>query len=151
MIIITINRRILYNHLLDITKSITKGGIDIQPKKNDTASGESTSQIERFHGTIKDRTKVMRSFRNIETLHQFMDGYLVYYNYFKPHHSLYGKTPAEVAKIDYEAKNWVDVVRLPVLNKTSIESHSRNSLSKKPLRITPPRPRITEKRRRVSR
>lgn len=67
-------------------------------------SGESTSQIERFHGTIKDRTKVMRAFRNIETLRQFMDGYLVYYNYFKPNEALNGKTPAEAAKVDYQIR-----------------------------------------------
>jgi transposase-like protein len=31
-------------------------------------TGESTSEIERFHGTLKDRTKVFRSFRDIDTL-----------------------------------------------------------------------------------
>lgn len=35
-------------------------------------SGESTSQIERFHGTLKDRTKVIRSFRDFETNRQLV-------------------------------------------------------------------------------
>lgn len=50
-------------------------------------SGENTSRIERFFGTLKDRTKVIRSFKDIETLIQFANGWLVYYNYFKPHES----------------------------------------------------------------
>ncbi len=72
-------------------------------------TGESTAQIERFHGTIKDRTKVMRAFRNFETLNQFMDGYLIYYNFFKPNEAINNKTPAEAAKVDYAVKNWKDL------------------------------------------
>jgi len=36
------------------------------------------------------------------------------YNFLRPHEGLSGKTPAEVAKIDYQVKNWADVSRLPV-------------------------------------
>ena len=54
----------------------------------------------------------MKAFRNIDTLIQFTDGFLVYYNYLKPHSSLKGKTPAEAARVDYEIKNWMDVVRI---------------------------------------
>jgi len=86
-------------------------------------SGESTSEIERFHGSLKDRTKVMRAFRNAETLIQFTDGWLVYYNYFKPHQSLNGKTPAEEAKIDYPVKNWADLAKIPVSKETEVSSH----------------------------
>jgi len=87
------------------------------------ATGESTSQIERFHGTLKDRTKVIRSFRDFETLKQFTDGWLVYYNYFKPHQSLDGQTPAEAAHVHYNVKNWADLTRMPVAKETEIESH----------------------------
>lgn len=119
------------------------------------SSGESTSQIERFHGTIKDRTKVMRAFRDIETLHQFMDGYLIYYNYFKPNSALKGKTPAEVAKVDYQIKNWKDLSQLPVSKDTEIQSHNRISrslprISGRTPRITTPMPRISERNPRIS-
>lgn len=90
-------------------------------KTKDT--GESTSEIERFHGTLKDRTKIFRAFRDVETLIQFADGWLVYYNYFKPHQSLNGKTPAEEAKIDYPIKNWVDLSRVPVAKQSEVQSH----------------------------
>lgn len=79
-------------------------------KTKDT--GESTSGIERFHGTLKDRTKIFKSFRDVETLIEFTDGWLVYYNYFKPHSSLDGKTPAEFAKVKYDVKNWADLTKL---------------------------------------
>jgi transposase-like protein len=78
------------------------------------AKGDSTSKIERWHSTLKERTKVMKAFRNIDTSIQFTNGFLVYYNYLKPHHSLKGKTPAEVAKVDYKIKNWMDICHLPV-------------------------------------
>jgi len=91
-------------------------------------TGESTSQIERFHGTIKDRTKVMRAFRDLETLHQFMDGYLVFYNFFKPNEALNGKTPAEVAQIDYQVKNWKDLSQLPVSKEAEIGTHKTKVL-----------------------
>ena len=82
-------------------------------------TGESTSEIERFHGTLKDRTKVFRAFHDVETLIQFTDGWLVYYNYFKPHESLEGKTPAEAAHVKYDIHNWADLARLPVAKNQS--------------------------------
>jgi len=66
--------------------------------------------IERFHGTIKDRTKVMRGMANKETARLVMDGWLVHYNYFRPHLSLKGKTPAQVAGVEAPYKNWREVV-----------------------------------------
>jgi transposase-like protein len=111
------------------------------------SSGESTSQIERFHGTIKDRTKVMRAFRDFETLHQFMEGYLTYYNFFKPNEALNGKTPAEAAKIDYQIKNWKDLSQILVSKETEIKSHNR--INRKIPRISPPMPPITPKMRRL--
>ena len=86
-------------------------------------TGLSTSEIERFHGTLKDRTKVFRAFRDVETLIQFTDGWLVYYNYFRPHTSLNGKTPAEEAKVDYPIKNWSDLARVPVSKESEIKTH----------------------------
>ena len=69
-----------------------------------------TNLIERFHGTLKDRTKVMRGMKTPESARAILDGWLVYYNYFRPHESLKDKTPAEVAKIEFPFRNWADVV-----------------------------------------
>jgi putative transposase len=74
-----------------------------------------TNLIERFHGSVKARTKVMRGLKKCETAKLVMDGWLVFYNYIRPHESLstrFGeKTPAEKAGIKFPYKNWLDIVR----------------------------------------
>lgn len=72
----------------------------------------STRAIERFHGTLKDRTKVMRGMANRETAKLVMGGWLVHYNYLRPHMGLFKKTPAQAAKIKAPFRNWADVVRM---------------------------------------
>lgn len=42
----------------------------------------------------------------------FTDGWLVHYNYLRPHESLQDKTPAEVAGVEYPYLNWADIIRL---------------------------------------
>jgi putative transposase len=93
-----------------------------------TAKENDTQRIERFHETLKERTKVFKAFRDIETLIQFTDGWLVYYNYFKPHQSLNGKTPAEYANVNYSIKNWADLARIPVTKQSEIESHTTSKI-----------------------
>jgi len=70
----------------------------------------STALIERFHNTLKARTKVMRDLRDKSTLKRFTDGWLVYYNFFRPNMALDNKSPAEVAGLNYENHSWADVV-----------------------------------------
>jgi transposase-like protein len=74
-----------------------------------------TNLIERFHSTLKSRTKVMRDLKNKHMLKRFTDGWLVHYNFFRPHEYEDGertiyKTPAEVAGLSCDIKNWSDVV-----------------------------------------
>lgn len=70
-----------------------------------------TNIIERFHGTLKDRTKVMRGLKSMETARFIMNGWLIHYNYFRPHSSLGGKTPGEAVGIDYPYRSWADLVK----------------------------------------
>ena len=118
-------------------------------------ASESTSKVERFHETLKERTKVMKAFRDIETLITFASGFLVYYNYLKPHEALEGKTPAEKAKVRYTTKTWVEVVNAPVAKRAEVSTHisprmklpkthisldrafKRQRISRRPPRITP--------------
>jgi len=72
-----------------------------------------TNLIERFHGTFKARTKVMRALKNQDTLEKFSDGWLVHYNFLRPHESLKGKTPAEVANTTFPYKNWFELTSKP--------------------------------------
>jgi hypothetical protein len=74
-------------------------------------TGESTSLIERWHGTLKSRTKVMRGLKNFETANDFTETYCAYYNYLRPHESLDNRTPAQAAGVTYPYRNWDDVIR----------------------------------------
>jgi transposase-like protein len=117
-----------------------------------------TQKIERFHGTLKDRTKVMRGLKNLESALEFTNGWLVHYNYLRPHDALNDKTPAEVAGIDYPYKNWADINRkhLPSV-KIVIEHQPRDmvklpsiqigrpKISQRMPRITPRTPRLTSR------
>jgi len=67
--------------------------------------------IERFHGTLKARTKVMRGLKTRKTSKLITDGWLVHYNFFRPHEALGDKTPAQKAGIRFPFKNWLEVVR----------------------------------------
>jgi len=84
------------------TEHIQSRGFTLQPN---------TNLIERWHGTLKDRTKVMRGFKTWESALLIVDGFLVHYNFFRPHMSLSGLTPAEVARIESPYKTWIDFVR----------------------------------------
>ena len=108
------------------TEHITSHGFTVKPN---------TNLIERFHGTLKDRTKVMRGLKDVDSAIEFTDGFLVHYNYFRPHETLKGKTPAEAAKIDYPIKNWGELSRIPVSKQTEVISH-------KSQRVRTPRPQV---------
>lgn len=97
------------------TEHVRSHGFTIQPN---------TNLIERFHGTLKDRTKVMRGLKNMESAIEFTDGWLVHYNFFRPHRSLNDRTPAEAAGLSAPCKNWADVVNAgkPQIRVTVVET-----------------------------
>lgn len=70
-----------------------------------------TNIIERFHGTIKERTKVLRGFKTLDTAELILDGFLLHYNFFRPHMSLKNQTPAQIAGIRIPYKTWTDLIR----------------------------------------
>jgi len=84
------------------TEHVQSRGFILQPN---------TNLIERFHGTLKERTKVMRDFKTWESALLLVDGFLTHYNFFRPHMSLGYLTPADVAYIQSPFKTWIDFVR----------------------------------------
>ena len=89
-------------------------GADTQHRQGSTFDVEhKANYIERFHGTIKSRTKVMRGLHTLESARLFMDGWLVHYNFFRPHMSLKDRTPASVAGIRFPFRNWKDITEQP--------------------------------------
>lgn len=86
------------------------GAETVHVQSQGMASSTHNNLIERFHGTLKQRTKVMRGLRNPTTAKIVLDGWLIHYNYFRPHEGLKGKTPAEAAGIRFPYKNWKDLI-----------------------------------------
>jgi len=72
---------------------------------------DSTNVIERFHGTLKQRTNVIRGFKNMAHAKLLTDAWLVHYNFFKEHESLDNLPPAVAMKLDVPFKDWGEVVR----------------------------------------
>jgi putative transposase len=71
----------------------------------------STNVIERFHGTLKQRTNVIHHFKDLETARLLTEGWLIHYNFFKEHTSLGDVPPAKYMKLELPFQDWNDVVR----------------------------------------
>jgi len=74
-----------------------------------------TNLIERFHETLKMRTRVFKKFRNIEDIRLLTDGWLVYYNFFKQNEGVGDIPPAQAMSQVIPFKDWNDVVRNELL------------------------------------
>ena len=76
------------------------------------AAEANNNMIERFHGTLKERTKVMRHLKRAETAHAILDGFTIEYNFLREHEAIGGLTPAAKAGIDLPFEDgWGDLIR----------------------------------------
>jgi len=68
--------------------------------------------IERYHGTVRERDKVMRALDKIDTAKEMMEYWRIYYNYIRPHSALDGDTPAFKAGIcvGIGRNRWMDLI-----------------------------------------
>ena len=69
---------------------------------------------ERLQGSFRQRTKTQRGLQAKKTGQDYLDGWVIDYNFFKDHHSLGGKTPASVAGIADQVPwwSWEDVTHI---------------------------------------
>jgi transposase-like protein len=70
---------------------------------------ETNNIVERLHGTVKDRTKPMRGLKAFESTKAILEGFAIHYNFVRPHLSLNGKTPAQVARMEAPS-NWKSLI-----------------------------------------
>jgi len=96
------------------------------------SSGESTAQIERFHKTLEQRTKVFEKFKDMASIKLLTDGWLINYNFFKQNEGCGNIPPAQFASKVVPFKDWNDIVipegRPDVDYKVSL--HPRKSIKK---------------------
>jgi transposase-like protein len=70
------------------------------------------NMVERLHGTIRQRNKVMRGLDEESTAQTMMDGLRIYYNFIRPHTALNGKTPSEISRIaESNERTWASLIR----------------------------------------
>lgn len=78
--------------------------------------------IERFHNTLKERYKIMRTFKTDRTGEAILEGFVAHYNFVRRHTALDGARPAEVAKIPVTIEDgWGDLIRLATRHDTARE------------------------------
>ena len=73
--------------------------------------------IERFHGTIRERTKVMRGFDKFYSAKAILDLIITNYNFIRPHISLNGLTPAQASGINLPlngGNRWLELLKLAI-------------------------------------
>jgi len=72
--------------------------------------------MERLNGEVRDREKVMRGLKDVDT---YLNCYQIFHNYVRPHEALEGKTPAEACGIKVEGKNkWITLIQNASKQKT---------------------------------
>ena len=74
------------------------------------SSGKSTAEIERFHKTLEQRTKVFEKFKDIASIKLLTSGWLINYNFFKQNEGCGNIPPAQAASSVVPFKDWNDIV-----------------------------------------
>ena len=68
------------------------------------------NKMERLNGEIRDREKVMRGLKKMDT--PILKGYEIYHNYMRNHIALDGKTPAQACGIEVNGDNkWITLIQ----------------------------------------
>jgi len=68
------------------------------------------NRIERLNGTLRERAKVQRGWKSMET--PISEGQRIHYNFVKPHMAIEGQTPAQTAGIGVNANNkWAELLK----------------------------------------
>ncbi len=95
-------------------------------------SRETNNIVERLHETVKERTRPMRGFKNQDSARAILDGYVVNYNFARPHLTLKGKTPAQQAGI--EVKGWKNLIE-NAIQAEALESQPQQRTAVAPLQV----------------
>jgi hypothetical protein len=68
------------------------------------------NKMERMNGEIRDREKVTRNLKKMDT--PILKGEQIFHNYIRPHMALDGKTPADKAGIEIRGQNkWITIIQ----------------------------------------
>jgi hypothetical protein len=60
---------------------------------------------------LKDRINILRGFKSVDNAILILDGFIINYNFFRPHITLDNTTPAQEAGIDLPFDTWEGLLR----------------------------------------
>ena len=81
---------------------------------------DNNNRMEKLNGEIRDREKVFRGLKRMDTS-IIIDGMKSYYNFTKKHSALEGKTQAEASLIEVDGKNkWKTIIQNASLNRNHV-------------------------------
>jgi transposase-like protein len=95
-------------------------------------SRETNNLAERLHETVKERVRPMRGFKNQDSARAILSGYVVNYNFARPHITLKGKTPAEQAGIN--VKGWKALIE-GAIQSEALAPQSQEGTAVAPLQV----------------
>lgn len=76
------------------------------------------NKMERLNGEIRDREKVMRGLKKMDS--PILTGYQLFHNYIRPHMALDDKTPSSACGIEVKGENkWLTLIQNAILNSSS--------------------------------
>jgi transposase-like protein len=79
------------------------------------------NRIERLNGTVRERVKVQRGWKTMET--PLAEGQRIHYNFVKPHMALDGQTPAERAGVGVQGENkWLSLMKASLTTRSGTAS-----------------------------
>lgn len=92
------------------------GNVGIRGKKGNNEYFDN-NLVERLHGTIRERNKTQRGLK--DEYSAFVRGHQLYYNFIRPHDSLFGKTPSEIANVNLNLgdNKWENLLSQSIRNK----------------------------------
>ena len=104
-------------------------GDDVEHIQTDGLAAEVHNNLsERLQGTIKERDKVLRGFKRPGAAQEYLDGWMLDYNYFRPHHAIGKETPAQKAGLKAPFENWQGVAG-------NVTAKTRRAKNLRPLEI----------------
>lgn len=77
------------------------------PHEHGTLTHAHNNIIERLNGTTREKFKLMRGFKTIDSI--IPHGMMIQYNYIRPHMALAEKTPAQVVGAAHNKLSWNDI------------------------------------------
>jgi len=58
-------------------------------------------RFDSIHLILQNRNEVMSDLKRVDKVVEFIQGWLIYYNYYRPHENFNGKLPSELANVEY--------------------------------------------------